>query len=182
MSELSEPSSIDSPSPLNNFSDCHVGIIERLRVLDQLPALLGPAARARLLADEALSFFREAIFEHHLEEERELFPAVLASAGPGAEWSKVKGMTDRLIDEHRSIEKLWKSLEKGLRQVAKGQDTQLNELDLHRLVAQYQTHAQYEETEFLPLSETILSRNSNHLAALGLSLHMRHVKPVVAYI
>jgi len=27
----------------------------------------------------------------------------------------------------------------------------------------------------LPLSQRILSRNSNHMAALGLTLHMRHI-------
>jgi hypothetical protein len=42
------------------------------------------------------------------------------------------------------------------------------------LVTRYRAHAQYEESEFLPLSQTILSRNSNHMAALGMSLHMRH--------
>lgn len=47
---------------------------------------------------------------------------------------------------------------------------------------EYQRHASVEETEFLPLAQEILERNSNHLAALGLSLHMRHVKPVNACI
>ena len=32
---------------------------------------------------------------------------------------------------------------------------------------------------FLPLSQTILGRNSNHMAALGVSLHMRHALPQV---
>ena len=41
-------------------------------------------------------------------------------------------------------------------------------------MAQYQAHARFEEQEFLPLSEKILSRNGDHMAALGLSLHMRH--------
>jgi hypothetical protein len=54
--------------------------------------------------------------------------------------------------------------------------------EVQRLVTEYQGHAQYEEVEFLPLAEQILGRNSNHMAALGLSLHMRHVKPVNAYI
>jgi hypothetical protein len=49
-------------------------------------------------------------------------------------------------------------------------------------VSEYTAHAQFEEAEFLPLAQTILGRNSNHMAALGLSLHMRHVKPVNAYI
>lgn len=173
---------VDTDAPLNNFSNCHVGILRRLQALDELPALLEPAARARQIAEQSLEFFREAIFEHHLEEERELFPAVMASAQPGEEMEQVKRMAKRLTDEHRAIESLWKRLEKGLKQVAKGHSTDLDVADLQRLVAEYSAHAAYEETEFLPLSETILGRNSNHMAALGLSLHMRHAKPVNAYI
>jgi hypothetical protein len=35
------------------------------------------------------------------------------------------------------------------------------------------------EQIFLPLCKTILGRNGDHMAALGLSLHMRHVLPQV---
>ena len=173
---------VDSGAPLTNFSNCHSGIIRRLNALDELPALLAPAARARQIAEESLEFFREAIFEHHLEEERELFPAVIASAKPGEELERVKGMVKRLTEEHRMVEALWKRLEKGLKPVAKGQSTDLDVSELQRLVSEYTAHAAYEEAEFLPLSETILSRNSNHMAALGMSLHMRHARPVNAYI
>jgi hemerythrin-like domain-containing protein len=179
---MSTSSTINNDTPISNFNNCHVGILRRLNALGELPALLEPAARARQIAEESLEFFREAIFEHHLEEERELFPAVIASAQPGEELQRVKAMAQRLTDEHRAIEKLWKSLEKGLKQVSKGQGTELDVSDLQRLVAEYQAHAHHEETEFLPLSEQILGRNSNHMAALGMSLHMRHVKTVPGYI
>jgi hemerythrin-like domain-containing protein len=177
---LAAPGADDAP--LTNFTQCHSGILKRLHALDQLPALLEPAARARQIAEQSLEFFREAIFEHHLEEERELFPAVMASAVPGEELERVKAMAQRLTQEHRMIERLWKSLEGGLKRVAKGQSTDLDGAELQRLVSEYTAHAAYEEAEFLPLSEKILGRNSNHMAALGLSLHMRHVKPVNAYI
>jgi len=173
---------VDTKAPITNFTNCHSGIVKRLNALDELPALLEPAARARQIAEQSLEFFREAIFEHHLEEERELFPAVLASAQPGEELEQVKAMTKRLTEEHRMVEALWKRLEKGLKQVAKGQSTDLDIGEVQRLVTEYTAHARYEETDFLPLSEKILGRNSNHMAALGLSLHMRHAKPVAAYI
>jgi hemerythrin-like domain-containing protein len=173
---------MNTDAPISNFTNCHSGIIKRLNALDELPALLEPAARARQIAEQSLEFFREAIFEHHLEEERELFPAVLASAQPGEELEKVKAMTKRLTEEHRMVEALWKRLEKGLKQVAKGQSTDLDIGEVQRMVTEYTAHARYEEAEFLPLSEAILGRNSNHMAALGLSLHMRHAKPVAAYI
>jgi hypothetical protein len=41
-----------------------------------LPALLAPAAQARQIASDSLRFFCEAIFEHHRDEERNLFPTV----------------------------------------------------------------------------------------------------------
>ena len=77
------PKPVVPDAPISNFTNCHSGILKRLNALDELPALLEPAARARQIAEQSLEFFREAIFEHHLEEERELFPAVIASAQPG---------------------------------------------------------------------------------------------------
>jgi hemerythrin-like domain-containing protein len=184
---ITTPSAARAPThtadaPITNFTECHAGILSHLRSLDELPGLLGPAVRARQVANESLAFFRSAVFEHHTEEERDLFPAVLASAQSEAERDLVQAMTDRLTLEHRALEKLWKSLEKALKQVARGQDAQLDGQDLYRLVESYAAHASYEESEFLPLAEVILSRNSSHMAALGLSLHMKHVRVPPAYI
>jgi hemerythrin-like domain-containing protein len=169
-------------APLDGFAGCHVGILKRLNVLDQLPALLEPAARARRIAADALAFFSGAIFEHHLDEENELFPAVLASAQPGDERLYVQLLIDRLTREHRILEGLWNVLEKDLRRAAKGQDTNLDAEEVRALVAAYASHATLEEVEFLPLCQEILGRNGNHMAALGLSLHLRHAPPVTAHI
>ncbi len=163
--------------PIADFSQCHAGIFRKLDQLGELPALLEPAQRAREVAENSLEFFREAIFEHHLDEERELFPAVLESAQDDTERAKVQLMNKRLTDEHRELEKLWKSLESGLKKVVKGQFGEVNVSDLARLVSQYRAHAQFEEQQYLPLAQQILGRNGNHMAALGLSLHMRHQNP-----
>lgn len=160
--------------PVQDFSLCHAAILKRLDVLNELPALLAPAARAREIAAGALEFFCEAIFEHHLDEERELFPAVLASAEKGVERDHVQALAKRLTEEHRELESAWKRLEAELKRVARGQDNHLDVAELERFVARYRAHAQFEEAEFLPLAQTILGRVSSHMAALGLSLHMRH--------
>lgn len=161
-------------TPIQDFSHCHEGIVQKLHLLGELPALLGAAERARHIARTALDFFHEAIFSHHTDEERELFPAVLASAQAGEETAQVQALVRRLTDEHRALEALWTSLEPGLKKVAKGQDTTLDTERLQALVQRYQAHAAFEEAEFLPLSQTILGRNDHHMAALGMSLHMRH--------
>jgi hypothetical protein len=69
-----------------------------------------------------------------------------------------------------------------LKKVAKGRFDDVNADEVQRLVAKYLAHADFEEKEFLPLSQTILGRDANHMAALGLSLHMRHAhEPISAY-
>ncbi len=169
-------------APIANFSQCHVGIIGHLDAMNELPALMAPARRARTVAADMLAFFDAVIVEHHGEEERELFPAVIQSAVKGTEREHVKTMVERLTVEHRQIEAWWTRIKPQLRQIAKGHDTELDDVAVQQLVKEYHAHAQYEETEFLPLSQTILARNANHMAALGMSLHMRHTKPVVGYI
>ncbi len=110
-------------SPVDDFSQCHAGIVGQLQVLDELSALLEPAARARRIAADTTKFFREVVYEHHQEEERELFPAVIASATDGTEREKVERIVAALTAEHRSVEAEWERLEPKLKAVAKGRPT-----------------------------------------------------------
>ncbi len=171
----------DSPAggedPLDQFSDCHAGILSHLHTLAGLPALARAAAQARQTATDTVAFFRDVIYEHHAQEEKELFPAVLASAQSGDEQRQVQQVVERLTREHRDIEARWARLEPALRDVARGRDADLDAEAVDALVRRYEEHASFEEREFLPLSHTILGRDDRHLAALGLSLHMRHALP-----
>ncbi len=174
--------SVDADAPIANFSQCHVGIIGHLDALGELPALMEPAQRARKVAAQMLTFFDAVILEHHAEEERELFPAVMQSAVRGIERNHVQTMIERLTTEHRQIEAWWSRLKPQLKQIAKGHDTDLDTVAVQQMVSEYHAHAAFEESDFLPLSQEILGRNQNHMAALGMSLHMRHAKPAVGYI
>jgi hemerythrin-like domain-containing protein len=182
MNPPSPPPAVDTDAPLNNFSHCHAGILHQLDHLRDLAGLLAPARRAHQIASDMLGFFRPAAFEHHQEEERELFPAVLASSLPGEERQHVQVLVDALTREHRDIERQWAALEPHLKKLAKGQPTVVDPDAIRDLVDQYKAHARFEEMEFLPLSQQILGRNGNHLAALGLSLHIRHQPRPPAYI
>lgn len=175
-------SDVDTDAPLTNFSHCHEGIVSHLNALGKLPPLYEAAVQAHALAQHSLAFFSAVIFEHHSEEERELFPAVLKSAAAGEEHDRVQVMVERLTAEHRHLEHLWKDIEPALKDIVKGKQAHLPEGGIESLVRLYLAHAHFEEQEFLPLSETILARNSNHMAALGLSLHMRHMPPAVGYV
>ena len=170
-------SSIDDnieTNPIESFSECHAGIVSHLKELDTLPALLAPAMQARKIAAEAVRFFRSAVFEHHNEEERELFPSVLSNASEGEERNKVQAIVDRLVREHRHLEAVWLKLEPELTAVATGGHAEVDVAALEQLVTNYQAHAKYEEDSFLPISKAILGRESAHMASLGQRLHMRH--------
>ena len=165
--------------PLDEFAHCHEGILHKLDELGRLPALLAPAAEARRIAAEALTFFESAVLQHHAEEERELFPAVLASATQGDERDHAQALVERLVKEHREVERTWQHLKPQIKAVAQGQDVKFDAAALTALVASYQSHARFEEAQLLPLAKQILGRNDNHMAALGMSLHLRRALPGV---
>ena len=182
MNQPSKPSDPASDNAVGQFSHAHVGILMQLDRLSTLPALLAPARMAQDTAKRVVDFFREAVFEHHKDEEEALFPALLESAHAGEERQRVNTLVDALTAEHRVIEGLWRQLEPELKHVAQGRSFHINAPVLNELVSRYQAHAQVEETQLLPLADTILGRHGNHMAALGLSLHMRHQPPPIGHI
>jgi hemerythrin superfamily protein len=173
------PSTPPADTPVDDFSHCHDGILKHMEAFGSLPGLLDPAARARRIAADMVAFFHDVVIEHHQQEEKELFPAVLASAAKGSERDEMRAMVERLTREHRQVETRWSKLEPALKQVAKGHEAALDAAAVASLVEAYAAHARFEETAFLPRSKAILGRDSNHMAALGLSLHLRHSVPEV---
>lgn len=169
-------------TPLAGFSRCHQGILSRLESFADLPGLAAAAERARRVAADTLVLFEATVLEHHADEEAELFVAVQRSATPGQERTWVSAMVQRLTVEHRSIEALWKQVKPSVKAAAVGKPVELDPAAIAELVSSYQAHAQFEEQEFLPLARQILGRNGNHLAALGMALHMRHAPQPVGYI
>ncbi len=169
-------------TPIAGFSRCHEGILHRLESFAELPALAVAAGRARQIAWETLELFENGVIEHHADEEGDLFPAVAASAVEGAERDWITLMVTRLTGEHRAIEAMWKEIRPAVKAAATGKSVELDPELLDKLVRQYSEHAKYEEEHFLPLAQEILGRNGNHMAALGIALHMRHVPQPVPYI
>jgi hypothetical protein len=169
-------------TPVDDFSDCHAGILATLGTFTTLPPLYDAAQRARKVARATLALMDKAVQEHHTEEEEVLFPSVLRSAEPGQERSRVQMLIWRLTDEHREIEDLWKRLKPEVAHVAAGRAATLPQEAVNLLVGIYRQHAQTEERDFLPMAQEILGRNDNHMAALGLEIHMRHRTAPIGYI
>jgi hemerythrin-like domain-containing protein len=169
-------------TPVEDFSECHAGILAALRTVATLPPLVDAARRARQVARDTLDLIDKAVLEHHAQEEEELFSAVLRSAEAGHERQRVQSLVSRLMDEHREIEELWKGLKPEVARAASGRTATLPPDAVDLLLGLYRQHAQTEERDFLPLAQEILGRNENHMAALGLALHLRHRATPVGYI
>ena len=168
----------DLALPLAGFSQCHFGIASQLQAFAELPGLLAAQAQAHTIASRTLSLFKYAVAGHHADEEGELFPAVLRTAVKGEEADRVQTMVMHLTADHRRIDALWKALEPAVKAVANNRPAELDLLAVEALVQAYLAHARYEEEFFLPLAEEILGRNDKRMAALGLSLHLRHAPMV----
>ncbi len=179
--EFTDVSPREAELPLTNFTRCHLGIVSQLEISARLPELVDAANRARKTAADTLDLFRNTVLPHHAEEEAELFPAVLAACN-AAEKERVRPIVERLTADHRTVEALWKQIEPSIRAAAKGTSPEVDAEMMEEIVRKLLRHARYEEVVFLPLAERILSRNGDHMAALGLALHLRHAPLVVGYI
>lgn len=175
MNQLPLDVASEDRSPLTNFSDCHIGIKSQLNQLANLSVMLNPAIQAHKIAKETIQFFNRAVLDHHKEEEKDLFPMVLSTAKEGEEKTKVLNMIKLLVKEHREVESMWRHLEPQLKKFLDNPESNIDIPSIENLVRTYLTHAKFEEDEFLPLSELILSRNSSEMATLGLSIHTRKV-------
>jgi hemerythrin-like domain-containing protein len=167
-------SSEENDAPLESFAGCHVGIVKMVRELAELPDLVSSVRRFQSITLRIEDFFNKVVKTHHSEEEEQLFTAVLASANSGDETEKVEQLISKLTAEHRKIESTFVYLLPQIKALEKNVFSEFNAKEVDSLVELYLAHARFEEEVFLPLAKTILGRNDNHMAALGLAIHMRH--------
>jgi hypothetical protein len=171
--------------PLWRFCGSHADIGEGLQRLAELPVLAEALRRAREEAAAALKLFEEKVVGHHVDEEQELFEAVTRSARGTDDEARVDALVSRLTSEHRVMEQSWCRIRPGVLAVAAGKPQAQPGFDeaIAGLVDMFREHARMEEEVFLPLADRILTRNPNHMAALDLSLYIRHVPaPRLAYV
>jgi len=172
-------------SPLNEFSGCHDGIIRnfhRLRELAERYRNGEEPSGLKKTARQLLEFFEDVVRDHHAEEEEELFVAVLQNLEGEDEQTarQAREQIRQLTVEHRELEALWASIEDDLQRLARGKPASLDAGRAAELAERYLAHAELEENEFLPLAARILDKQA--MSALGLSLHLRHMERVNAYI
>jgi len=142
-----------APSTVAALADEHQTIERRLARLRALAIALthaGLSHAVRAQAREALAWFGNTTREHHLVEEREVFPALLDSADPA-----LAAPAQRLLQEHDWLETEWQQLAPALRAAAEGQasfDPQVLRHGVEVFVQLYRDHMAFEETHAYPLA------------------------------
>lgn len=112
------PTSVTDEGLFNFLDHFHQAILVKLDAMQALAATLEaegltPAVRtqARQLAD----WFSAEARQHHLDEERHVFPALLTSAD-----TEIQQTTHRLIQDHGWLEADWLEIEPSLAAAAEG--------------------------------------------------------------
>lgn len=152
---------------------CHDRVERQCETLSRLVAYL-PAHGSDTAAQQAsrgvLRYFTEAAPHHHADEERDLFPMLLASAsGPSA--ATLPPVIAQLIAEHRMLEDRWQRIAAVLQRIVDGQAVVLDAQQVTDFLKIYRHHMQTENEVLFPQIETVLSEQQ--IALLGVAMRRR---------
>lgn len=104
--------------PFEMLHACHERVQRSLDLLQRLQAHLaqhGADAQAQAAARDVVRYFDLAAPRHHEDEERHVFPALLA-----ADRDAHGALVQRLLDEHRRMEQAWPAARAALQAVVDG--------------------------------------------------------------
>lgn len=156
-------------NPLEMLQACHGKIQAQcvtLRKLLQHLSAHGCDTQARQAAQGILRYFDSAGKKHHLDEEQDLFPQLLATSN-----TKVHGLIARLLDEHRVLDAAWQQLHPSLLAIAEGRAAELDSQVVEHFIQVHDRHVTLENAQLLPQAESLLDQSQ--LKALGRSMAAR---------
>ena len=153
---LPQAPSLDEP--LEILEACHDRIEAQLktleRLLDHLPQY-GADEQARQAAHNVLRYFALAGPNHHEDEERNLFPTLLARASV-EEVEQVRSLVYDLLADHSQMASALEIVREQLALIVDGAGAAFDETAVRRLIGLYRKHIDKENRDLLPLSRRLL--------------------------
>lgn len=152
---------------------CHDRVDRQCETLSRLVPHLaehGSDKAAQQASLAVLRYFNQAAPHHHADEEHDLFPALLESTSLGLS-SEIPALIQRLLQDHRTLERLWAELSADLTRIAQGQLVVLNPEVLALFLKTYQEHIDLENNVLFPMIKRSLSEAQ--IAAIGRSMRLR---------
>lgn len=154
--------SVSFESPLELLASCHDKILHFSSALHKLSIILHQEGWSEALetsAEQICRYFNVACPEHHLDEERHLFPAIIALDPElkNPESLEMMQLINRLIKEHVESDVLWETLDQMLAERSEDFDT-LEEL-AQQFAADMLEHATIENETVFPYAQTHISND-----------------------
>lgn len=156
---------------------CHERMHAQLATLSRLVQWLpthGADAEAAQAARAVMRYFDLAAVNHHLDEERDLLPAMLARA-PADERDGLRTLVERILAEHRTLIAAWTELRIALEAIAAGRSAALDGAQVERFRAAYAAHIALEESQILPRAARMLG--AAELSAMSAEMTARRRAP-----
>ncbi len=170
---LLPPAAPDFDEPMEMLLACHERLQARLDTLLRLAAWLpehGADRAAQQAAANVMRYFDSAAVNHHLDEERDLLPALEVRA-VGKLADEVHALREWVESDHRRIGTAWSVLRGSLAGIAAGSATTLPEEAVASFVDAYRRHVEREEGELFPLAEILL--RAEDLSAMSATMSAR---------
>ncbi|MDD5057408.1 MAG: hemerythrin domain-containing protein [Sideroxydans sp.] len=155
--------------PLEMLLACHGRITAQCDTLHKLVEHLsahGNDVQARQAAQAILRYFDSAGRHHHEDEERDLFPHLLATSDPAA-----RALVARLLNEHAGTDAAWQRLRPLLHDIAEDRTAKLDAKIAAHFIALFAQHIALENSQLIPLARRIL--NKKQLETLGHNMAVR---------
>lgn len=146
-------------APFEMLAACHERVARMLGLLQRLQAHLASKGQADAAAADAardvMRYFDMAAPQHHLDEERHVFPT-LRESGDAA----LTALADALQAEHRQMHDAWQALRPALAALAEGQWPLAEAAGVfaqwQAFAALYQGHAEREDEQAYPAAQARL--------------------------
>jgi hemerythrin-like domain-containing protein len=157
LSSLTSTKSSSFEEPFEMLQACHERVHRMLDLLERLRSHLrtrGGDEQAQQAARDVMRYFDQAAPRHHEDEERHVFPPLLAQGDPAT-----VAVVQRLQADHVRMEAAWADARKVLDAVAQGW---LDELQVHdedalaRFAGLYGDHIVAEETIVYPAAARVI--------------------------
>ena len=159
--------------PFEVIDGCHERIRRQCATIAAIAGHVadqGADAQSRETARGVVRFFDTAGANHHRDEERDLFPAILNFV-PSAELNAARALVARLKADHQRLDALWTDMRGRLMLFAAGGPCGLEPAVAEAFGAAYARHIAIEESELLPLARRVL--DAGLVASLGERMALR---------
>ena len=172
---------LESPGfdrPLELIRQTHRRLEQRCALMDRLVDHLqqkGCDADAKASAGHIVRFFEEEMAQHHEDEERGLYTAVV-EVTPSKSRAGIAKLVGELRSEHEQLQAIWRDvLRPQLTAIMQGRAELLNREAVDRCHMLYVRHVRREEEVVLPTAEKRFS--PEQMARLGRAMAERRGQP-----